>query len=332
MSSKLSRRDFLKGSAAGVVGLASMGLLSACGADKGAEATPTPAAETTPVAEPMAQTIEAPAFPFEWHQVDVDAIQERVYKGFYDLGGCARAVFDGILGTLADEYGYPYNQVPSEMFANGHSGYTIGSLCGSLGGACGILGLFVPTEDVDTLVKELEAWYSAATLPIYQPDQPLVTTVANSVNCVDSLGLWMKTAGVEERSDPLRKSRCAGVSADVAKKTVELLDVYYGFAEAAPVVEDNIECGENQYIGKGEGYGGEVVVRVTMDGDKIGNVEILKHQETPNVGTNAIDGLPEQFKGLATADEVDALDAVSGATVTSKALKEAVKAALAQVK
>jgi uncharacterized protein with FMN-binding domain len=275
----------------------------------------------------------APSFPFEWHDLDVDTVQERTYQGFYDLGGCSRAVFNGIVGLLAETYGYPYNQIPSEMFFNGHSGYGIGSLCGALGGAAAVLGLFVPTEDVDTLLAELETWYSETALPIYQPDEELVTTIANSVNCSDSLGKWMTAAGVEDRSDPLRKSRCAGLSADVAKKTIQLINVYYGLEEAEPETEAaaGFETADNQYIGTGTGMDGDVTVRVTVDDGVISDVEVLDQNETPGIGSNAIDELPSKFIGLSSADEIDAVDSVSGATVTSDALKEAVKAALAQI-
>lgn len=330
MKKEISRRDFLKGSAAGVVGLASMGLLSACGAAD-ASPTPTPAevANTPTGAEPT--VVGAPSFPFEWHELDPAVIEERVYKGFYTLGGCARTVFDGILGTLAEEYGYPYNQIPTEMYHAGHAGYNVGTICGSMAGAYGILGLFVPTSDVDAMVKELAAWYSATEFPLYQPDEPLVHTVAGSVNCSDSITKWMTAAGVDDRSDPLRLSRCAGVSADVARKTVEMLNVYYGFATAEGG-EDEFEAGENQYIGTAAGYDGDVTVRVTMADGKIAKVEVLANSETPGVGSKAIEALPDQFVGLSTADELDALDAISGASVTSGALKDAVKAALAQVK
>lgn len=328
MKKNLSRRDFLKGSAAGVVSLASMGLLGACAAEPAATPvppTPTPEAPATPA------PIEAASFPFEWHELDPIAIETRVYEGFRKLGGCARTVFDGILSTLAEEYGYPYNQVPTQMYHAGHAGFNVGTLCGSMAGAYGIIGLFVPTEDQDAMVKELANWYSGAAFPMHQPEYELVTTTSGSVNCSESVTKWMAAAGVTEMSDPTRISRCAGVSADVARKLVEMLNVYYGFA-AAPSGDDEFEVGENQYLGTAEGFGGELTVRVTMADGKISQVEVLKHGETAGIGTNAIDALPEQFNGLATADEIDALDAVSSATVTSGALKEAVKAALAQVK
>ena len=92
------------------------------------------------------------------------------------------------------------------------------------------------------------------------------------------------------------------------------------------------EAGENQYIGTGKGMMGDVTVRVTMDGGKIATVEVLEQNETAGIGDKAIAELPGKFAGCATAEEIDAVDSVSGATITSGALREAVKAALAQVK
>lgn len=90
------------------------------------------------------------------------------------------------------------------------------------------------------------------------------------------------------------------------------------------------EAGENQYVGTGTGMMGNVTVRVTMDGGKISVVEVLEQNETVGIGDKAIEALPGKFVGCATAEEIDAVDSISGATVTSGALREAVKAALAQ--
>ena len=92
------------------------------------------------------------------------------------------------------------------------------------------------------------------------------------------------------------------------------------------------EAGENEYIGTGKGMMGDVTVRVTMADGKIATVEVLEQSETAGIGDKAIEALPGKFVGCATAEEIDAVDAVAGATITSGALREAVKAALAQVK
>ena len=92
------------------------------------------------------------------------------------------------------------------------------------------------------------------------------------------------------------------------------------------------EAGENQYVGVGKGLMADVAVRVTMAGDTISNVEVIEHFETEGIGTLAIDAVPAKLIGCKTAADVDAVDAVASATVTSNAIKEAVKNALAQVK
>lgn len=94
--------------------------------------------------------------------------------------------------------------------------------------------------------------------------------------------------------------------------------------------EVTYECGPNQYIGKAVGMHSEVVVRVSVDNGAIALVEVLSHNETEGIGTNAINALPSQFIGIKTVDEVDGIDSVSGASLTSGALKKAVKEALAQ--
>ncbi len=63
-------------------------------------------------------------------------------------------------------------------------------------------------------------------MPIYQPDLKSITTVAGSVNCLESVGIYMEKAGVA-MGDDARKARCAGVTGDVAGKTVELLNNYF---------------------------------------------------------------------------------------------------------
>lgn len=98
----------------------------------------------------------------------------------------------------------------------------------------------------------------------------------------------------------------------------------------AIAAEEEYETAANQYIGRAAGMNGDVVVRVTMDGDTISDVEVLKQAETEGIGTLAIDQLPEQFIGLGTEEAINGVDSVSGATITSKALKQAVLNAVLQ--
>ena len=76
--------------------------------------------------------------------------------------------------------------------------------------------------------------------------------------------------------------------------------------------------------GTGKGYGGEVKVTVTMDGDKITAVVAEGPDETESVGTKALDELPAKFVEANSAD----VDVIAGATVTSRGLIYAMKNAL----
>lgn len=118
----------------------------------------------------------------------------------------------------------------------------------------------------------------------------------------------------------------------------EIVDV-----EAQQVVEAYIAKSGDDVVGtcvvsEANGYGGAVKVITGIDKEgKVTGVDILEHSETPGLGANATK--PEfksQFEGMtmnigvsrgsASGNEINAM---SGATVTSKAVTEAVNAALA---
>ncbi|MEG0017002.1 MAG: FMN-binding protein, partial [Gordonibacter sp.] len=88
------------------------------------------------------------------------------------------------------------------------------------------------------------------------------------------------------------------------------------------------ETTPNQYLGKGAGIGGDIVVRVTVNGGKIDNIEVLDHSETPDRGGKALELLQQKALDAQSAQ----IDVVSGATVTSDAFKAAVEEALSQAK
>ena len=96
--------------------------------------------------------------------------------------------------------------------------------------------------------------------------------------------------------------------------------------------EETYETADDQYIGKAQGMDDEIVVRVTVDDGKISQVEVLKQNETEGIGVPATEQLPEKFVGLDTEEAINAVDGISGATITSNALKQAVVNALLQAK
>lgn len=78
------------------------------------------------------------------------------------------------------------------------------------------------------------------------------------------------------------------------------------------------------YEGTAHGFGGEVKVKVTLDGNKIVEIVAEGDKETPGIGAVAIEKIPQLIKDSQKAD----VDALSGATVTSDAIEEALAAAL----
>ncbi len=86
--------------------------------------------------------------------------------------------------------------------------------------------------------------------------------------------------------------------------------------------------GEATLTGTAQGFGGEVSVTVTMDGDKIANVVATGENETQGIGSNAIEQLPGKIVDANSTD----VDVIGGASITSKAIIDAVNSALASNK
>lgn len=90
---------------------------------------------------------------------------------------------------------------------------------------------------------------------------------------------------------------------------------------AAEAPASNVE----KFTGSAAGKNGDVTVEVTLTDGVISDVQVTEHQETAGLCEPAI----EQVPAAIVAANSTAVDSVSGATVTSDAIKEAVKAALA---
>lgn len=80
------------------------------------------------------------------------------------------------------------------------------------------------------------------------------------------------------------------------------------------------------YTAAAAGRNGPVEVEVTVDKNKIKSVKVLNHKETKSISTAPIEQLPKAI----VADQSLAVDAVSGASLTSKAILEATETALKQ--
>ena len=90
---------------------------------------------------------------------------------------------------------------------------------------------------------------------------------------------------------------------------------------ASPTYE--ISVGDGTHRGSAEGFGGELIVEVTVTDGKITEIAVVEHNDTPFIAENAVKQLPP-----AIIEAQGPVDVVSNATVTSKAILSAVEAAV----
>lgn len=76
------------------------------------------------------------------------------------------------------------------------------------------------------------------------------------------------------------------------------------------------------------GYNGDIKVKVTMEGETIKDI-VVDHTESEGIGADAVPTLVEDIK---KNNGTEGVDNVSGATVTSEALKTAVDDAIKAAK
>lgn len=87
---------------------------------------------------------------------------------------------------------------------------------------------------------------------------------------------------------------------------------------------EKLELKDGTYKGSAKGNGGDIAVEVVVEKSAIKDIKILEHKETEGLADPALERIP---KAIIEAQSLE-VDTVAGATVTSNAIKEAVKAAL----
>ena len=130
--------------------------------------------------------------------------------------------------------------------------------------------------------------------------------------------------------DAVKEAMTAAGLLEAAEPAVD--DVAEGTAKMPPVVDgDNAAIGDAAvvdaavYTGKATGMGEVTAELIVADGHIVG-VNLTGDNETPGIGSKAIEELPAKIVEAQSAD----VDGVAGATITSNAIKEAVKAAMAE--
>jgi hypothetical protein len=188
-------------------------------------------------------------FPWKYTELNPDITASRAYYD-WDKAYCMYATFAPAISQLADKYGQPYRSFPVEMMRYGAGGVAgWGSVCGTVNGSAALISLFVKKEDeLKQLVDELFLWYQQTKLPHYVPHKPtlnidIAKSVSSSVLCHVSVTRWCKVSGHKTFSKA-RKERCKRLSADTAKKTVEILNAHFTsrFAAARKHDEKTQQC------------------------------------------------------------------------------------------
>jgi hypothetical protein len=174
----------------------------------------------------LAAKAKAVEFPWGYTKLNLQLVGETAYEGWYKKL-CSYAVVSGVLAPLQKKIGEPFASLPLDAFVWGHGGAVgWGTLCGSLTGA-GIATGFIAGQDGGKILNDVIAWYADTELPIFNPAQPNAeirsVSQSDSPLCHVSVGKWLKGEGLKFFS-PQRKERCARISADVAMRTVELLN------------------------------------------------------------------------------------------------------------
>lgn len=169
---------------------------------------------------------------WRYMQLDPDIAADLACEN-YSKGGCMFGIFSSILTLLGNKIGEPYTSFPLHMMKYGHGGVGgYGSLCGTLNGSAALIGLLIENiKNRDALIQDLFLWYETTELPIYKSrntDQntKTITSVSNSVLCHASTTQWSKVSKLKMNSEE-RRERCKCLTADVARKTVDILNDYF---------------------------------------------------------------------------------------------------------
>ncbi len=221
-------------------------------------------------------------------------------------------------------------------------------------------GVTATTNDIAENPKNLEfVELEAANIPNALPD---VAIACINGNYALDAGYTVEDALAIEAADGLAAKTYANVlvvhagNEEVAKiqalkdallseKTYNfILDTFKGAVQPAFTLDgegdkdeaadgaDKAEAGalkDGSYTAEGKGIGGKVPVTVEVKDGKVATVTVGDNSETQGIGSKAIEQLPAK---IVEAGGTEGVDAVSGATVTSKAIFTAVDEALEQAK
>ena len=231
---RVSRRQFFNDA-----GMLATGLITGAGIAGITSCAPEVIVKEVPKEVVREVVKEIPSWPWTYVKLDAELVRKKGHQKCYE-GGCSYGAFAAIVDSLREKAGFPFTQIPPEMMFYGRGGVAgMGSLCGALNGAAAAITLVTGKDSYGRLVKELSEWYMKSIFPsdlsnryatdhsflvsVYKSDKILVTSVANSMLCSDSMANWCKVSGFSI-SSPERAERCARMTGDVVAQAVILLN------------------------------------------------------------------------------------------------------------
>lgn len=270
----LTRRSLLGHAGLVLGGAMTIGVLHGCGDDDPAvtpNPDPTPDPDPTPNTGPLATQM-----PYQQHlpagyQLDIAAVSEAAYHGYY-AGGCCHGAYNGLMKHLADTVGAPFNQLPLDFGIFGGGGIAgYGTICGAALAGVLVINYVVPNTAPqgatpaqsnvrNRMMTELMRWYEGYAFPKYVPvavdaketgvtldfkagNLPVLQTVAGSHLCHASVTTWCGANGNANPNGPDKKARCARLTADVAAKVADMLNRYLTSGEfTASTVNPTTTC------------------------------------------------------------------------------------------
>lgn len=171
----------------------------------------------------------------------------------------------------------------------------------------------VKAEIIDTKGQVIPHLYSAGELGGISANQ--YQGGGNLAECL----IWGKIAGENAAIPKLANEADVASGASVSEKHLN-----------SDLRRETYPTAKNQYIGRSSrGMGDEIVVRVTVDENKnLQEIEVLKQAESADYGQKAIEILPKEMVKQNRTD----VDTITGASSTSRGLRDAVNDALSKIK
>ena len=189
--------------------------------------------------------------------LDAAVVADKAYRIFPE-GACMYATFASIVSSLGELVGEPYRSFPVDMMRYGEGGISgWGSVCGALNGVAAVIGLNLSGQGRHTAGRidhRAVFPYEQSQLPNFRPPQTAVASaiplsvaksVSNSVLCHVSVSRWCQVVRRDALS-PEKRKRCRRLTADVVRKTVELLNRSQepagSFAVLSPDTQSCVAC------------------------------------------------------------------------------------------